>query len=209
MTQAPGPVIVIDYGIGNVGSVVYACRRIGVEPSVVTTGKELLTQDCRYILLPGVGAIGQALVNLRERGLDEALHRRVIEEGVPFLGICVGMQVLGEVCEEFGTHQGFGWIPGVVRRLAPSGSSLRLPHVGWNLVTQTNPDPLLAPVDGQHFYFVHSYALQCPDEYVIARTEYGAKFCSAVRKGHIVGVQFHPEKSSAPGATLLSAFLSN
>ena len=198
---------IVEYGIGNIQSAVNACRRVGADPKMVRSGAELLARGSTRIMLPGVGAIGEAMANLRERRLDEALRRRVIDDGVPFLGICVGMQMLGEVCEEFGEHRGLGWIPGRVRRLAPVGSGLRLPHVGWNTIEVTGADPLLADLNGEHFYFQHSYALQCGEEYVLARTDYGEPFVSAVRKGHITGVQFHPEKSSTAGARLLAAFL--
>lgn len=202
-------VCVVEYGIGNVQSVVDACGRVGADVTVVRNGEELLGADANRIVLPGVGAIGAALTNLRDRGLDEALETCVRGQGTPFLGICVGMQMLGEVCEEFGEHEGLGWIPGRVRRLCPQESRARLPHVGWNTVNAVNPiDPLLSDVVGKDAYFVHSYVLDCPPEFVISTTGYEEiDFVSAVRNGHIAGVQFHPEKSSAIGASLLSAFL--
>lgn len=201
-------VSVIEYGIGNVQSVVNACERIGAGTRVAHDGAELEEQNPERIVMPGVGAIGEALGNLRARGFDSALDRLVVDGGTPLLGICVGMQMLGESCEEFGSHQGLGLVPGRVRRLAPEGSGLRLPHVGWNTIAvRRADDPVLGPLDGEDFYFVHSYALECPDEFVLATTEYGAPFVSAVRRDHIIGVQFHPEKSSALGAALLGAFL--
>lgn len=200
-------VTVIEYGIGNVQSVVNAVRRLGANVTIARSGEEILAQPSGHIILPGVGAVGEALANVRRRGIESALRQRVVEQGVPFLGICVGMQMLAQTCEEFGQHQGFGWIPGSVRRLAPEGSGLRLPHVGWNTVTMNGRDALLEAVDGSHFYFVHSYALDCPDEYVIGRTEYGHPFISAVRHKNIAAVQFHPEKSSMTGGALLRGFL--
>ncbi len=200
---------IVEYGIGNVQSVVDACVRVGAEVNVARDGEELLNAGADRIVLPGVGAIGAALANLRGRSLDKALEECVRGRGVPFLGICVGMQMLGDICEEFGEHRGLGWIPGRVRRLCPTESDARLPHVGWNTVDATETvDPLLSDVAGKDAYFVHSYALDCPSEYVISTTEYEQiNFVSAVRNGHISGVQFHPEKSSVIGSALLTAFL--
>lgn len=201
-------VCVVDYGIGNVQSVVNACEQIGAETSRATDGDSLLASDADRIVLPGVGAIGAALQNLRERGLIPALEKRVFEDAVPFLGICVGMQVLGKVCEEFGTHQGLGWIPGTVSRLAPGDSGVRLPHVGWNTIEATDRDHLLMrEISGKDAYFVHSYTLHCPEEFILAKTTYqGYSFASAVCREHVAGVQFHPEKSSLIGTALLAAF---
>ena len=202
-------VSVVEYGIGNITSVVNACGRAGGDPRVARSGDELLAQDPGHIVLPGVGALGAAMQFLRQRGLDAALERLVIERGVPFLGICVGMQMLVEVGEEFGEHACLGWVPGRVRRLGTNGRGLRLPHVGWNTVEVVADDPLLAESADTHFYFLHSYAVDCPKEYVLARTEYGRPFASALRKDNIAAVQFHPEKSSGAGAAFLSAFLAS
>lgn len=199
-------VAVVEYGIGNIQSVANACRRAGSEVEIVGDGDSLLRCDPSHIVLPGVGAVGRALAALRERGLATALEDLVIAGGRPFLGICVGMQVLGEVCEEFGRFEGLGWIPGRVRRLAAEGSGLRVPHVGWNTIHATRPDPLLDALSDRHFYFLHSYALDCPDGNVLARAEYGDSFVCAVRRDNVAAVQFHPEKSSRTGADLLGAF---
>ncbi len=200
-------VSVVSYGVGNIQSVLNACRRIGAEARQATTGDELAAQSPQRIILPGVGAIGAALAALRERGLEHGLAERV-DSGVPFLGICVGMQMLAETCEEFGEHRGLGWIPGHVGRLAPRGERRPVPHIGWNTVELTRPDdPVLRPIDGKDMYFVHSYAMSCPAEFALATTDYGGTFVSAVRRDHIVGVQFHPEKSSALGDALLRAFV--
>lgn len=197
---------IVEYGIGNIQSVVNACHRVGGNVEVARTGDELESQNARAIILPGVGAIGAALRLLRERGFEEALRRRVLDTGVPFLGICVGMQILVEKCEEHGEHRGLGWIPGNVGRMAPMDSPLRLPHVGWNTIDRKVDDPVLEDLDDTHFYFVHSCATTCPAEFVTATSEYGAPFVAAVRRGNIRGVQFHPEKSSRAGEQLLSAF---
>ncbi|ALG75579.1 hypothetical protein VY88_28765 [Azospirillum thiophilum] len=201
-------VAVIDYGIGNVQSVLNACRRLTATAERVTDGVALMAFAPDRIILPGVGAIGTALQRLRETGLDTALADRVLGGGTPFLGICVGMQMLADACEEFGSHQGLGWIPGRVVRLGAGNPTLRVPHVGWNTVRACHPDdPLFGPLDGRDFYFVHSYAMDCPADFVAATTKYGGPFVSAVRRGAILGVQFHPEKSTAAGADLLARFL--
>lgn len=201
--------VVIDCGIGNVHSVVNACLRVGAEAVVVRDGEELDAAKLTHIILPGVGSVGGVMASLRERGLESRLNRRVIDEEVAFLGLCVGMQILAEFGEEFGECKTLGWIPGRVRSLAHEGDTevIRLPHVGWNTVEIKDGDPLFTGIGEEHFYFVHSYAMECPDDYVIARTTYHHPFVSAVRKGHIVGAQFHPEKSSRAGEILLKNFL--
>lgn len=201
-------VSVIDYGMGNIQSVVNACHRLGAQTEIARDGDEMKGQAPQRVILPGVGAVGEALANLRQRGLEQALASIVHEAGVPFLGICVGMQMLAETCEEFGRHRGLGWIPGTVARLAPEGSGVRLPHVGWNTLQVTDAsDPILGPLEGQDVYFVHSYAMRCPDEYVLARADYHGPFVAAVRRDHVYAVQFHPEKSASLGGRLLGAFL--
>lgn len=201
-------VSVVEYGIGNIQSVVNACRRLEAVTEIARDGDDLLAQAPERIILPGVGAVGEALTNLRARGLEQVLNTLVRDGQVPFLGICVGMQMLAETCEEFGQHQGLGWIPGRVVRMAPEGSGVRLPHVGWNTLEVTDSaDPVLGALHGQDVYFVHSYAMQCPDEYVLSRSDYVGKFVSAVRRDHIYAVQFHPEKSASLGSRLLGNFL--
>ena len=202
-------VSVIEYGIGNIQSVVNACRRAGGDPSVARSGAELREQQPNRIVLPGVGAVGEALAVLRNRGLDEALQDKVFGEGIPVLGICVGMQMMARVCEEFGEHQGLGWIEGRVRRLSPARSDVPLPHVGWNNIEVRGNDPLLRGLDGFHFYFQHSFAIDCAESAVIARADYHGSFICGVRDAHVAGVQFHPEKSSDAGTRLLGAFLAH
>lgn len=201
-------VAVIDYGIGNVQSVLNACLRLTEAAERVSDGAALAAFAPDRIVLPGVGAIGTALKRLRDAGLEPVLADYVLQRGTPFLGICVGMQMLAETCEEFGSHRGLGWIPGRVTRLGASAPDLRVPHVGWNTLRTRQPnDPLFGPLNGRDFYFVHSYALRCSDEFIAAETMYGELFVSAVRRGPILGVQFHPEKSAATGASLLARFL--
>lgn len=199
---------IIDYGVGNIGSVVHACKRAGIEPAVARTGPELNEQNPERILMPGVGAIGAALKQMRAREFEPILNRLVLENRIPLLGICVGMQMLVERAEEFGTHTGLGWLAGsYTERIAEKGSGLRLPHIGWNTVEPVRADPIVSGTEGSHFYFVHSYAVRCDDEYALARTEYGGPFISAVRRDNVIGVQFHPEKSGAAGIQLLQNFM--
>jgi imidazole glycerol-phosphate synthase subunit HisH len=200
-------VCLVDYGIGNVASVFNSLRRLQCEAVVVADGERLKVADPAVIILPGVGAIGKAMANLTARGLVDTLNELVITKSRKFLGICVGMQIMTERGEEFGTHDCLGWIPGSTSRLAARGSGVQLPHVGWNTVEPTGEDGLFSGLSDQHFYFCHSYAVRCPDEFVIARTEYNRSFVAAVRKHNIHGVQFHPEKSSRAGQALLQNFL--
>lgn len=197
----------IEYGIGNIQSVVNALRRVGVDAAIARSGAELDEQNPAKIVMPGVGAVGEALENLRERGFVEVLEERVNQRKTPILGICVGLQVMAESCEEFGSHAGLGWIPGRVERLAPADATLRVPHVGWNTIETVAHDPILDSLDGEHFYFLHSYAMDCPAEYVTGRSEFGGPFVCAIRKDNISAVQFHPEKSSRAGERLLDAFV--
>jgi glutamine amidotransferase len=200
-------VALVEYGIGNVRSVFNALERVDVSPIIVHDGSALRASGCDCVIMPGVGAVGEALRLLRARGLESALNQIVLDDMKPFLGICVGMQVMAETCEEFGEHKGLGWIPGRVGRLVPEGSPLRLPHVGWNEIRLRQNNGFLDGLEGEHFYFVHSYGLCCPDEYVAATADYGEPFTAAVTRGHIMGVQFHPEKSAGAGAVLLRGFL--
>jgi glutamine amidotransferase len=166
----------------------------------------LVAYEPEKIILPGVGAIGAALERMRQRNFVGAIEDLVRHRKTPFLGICVGMQMLVETCEEFGHHQGLGWIPGNVSKLAPP--RLRVPHVGWNTVNVVKrDDPVLGPLHGRDVYFVHSYAVHCPREFVAATADYGSAFVVAIRRDHILGVQFHPEKSSTVGAELLARFI--
>ncbi|MBP1178520.1 imidazole glycerol phosphate synthase subunit HisH [Methylobacterium sp. PvR107] len=199
---------VVSYGLGNVQSVVAALQRIGVQPEVLHSGDELIAAAPDRIIMPGVGAVGAALHQLKATGLKSALNHLVIEERRPFLGICVGMQVLACTCEEFGSHEGLGWIEGSVGRLESQDRRLRLPHIGWNNIVVRKKGSPVADLDGTDFYFLHSYALRCPAECVAATADYGGSFVAAVSQGHIHGVQFHPEKSDVAGGRLLKQFLS-
>ena len=202
-----GFVAVVDYGMGNLDSVRRALE-VGGATVVVTSDPEDLAEADR-IVLPGVGAFGIAMDNLRERGLDQALREQVVEQGAPFLGICLGMQLMAATGSEHGSHQGLGWIPGSVDRLEPTVEDPRIPHVGWNEVHPTVDHPLFDGVEADRdFYFVHSYAFRCdqPAE-ALATTPYAGGFTSVVGRDNYVGVQFHPEKSQQVGHALLANFL--
>ncbi len=196
--------VIVDYGMGNLRSVEKALAAVGRDP--LTSGDPEVVRRANRLILPGVGAFGDAMNNLRNQGLVEAILE-VVGSGRPLLGLCLGLQLLFDESEEFGRHRGLGIIPGLVRRFAVPG--LHVPHVGWNQVEELKPDPLLEGVpEGAYFYFVHSYYVEPADTNdQLARTEYGRRFCSISRRGKVWGAQFHPEKSQAMGKRLLSNFV--
>jgi glutamine amidotransferase len=186
---------IIDYKAGNARSVQYALTRLGIDAQLVTTPAEVA--DAERIVLPGVGSAQATMDFLEESGCGAALERRVHDDGVPFLGICVGLQVLFDHSEE-GDVKCLGWLPGQVRRFA---NGLRVPQIGWNEVAARDEwfDGL-----GQHFYFVNSYYAAPDDDAVLAATaNYGHDFTAAVRSGNITATQFHIEKSGPDGLELL------
>ncbi len=196
-------IAVIDYGAGNLNSVVKALDRLGYPCAVTESPQEVL--DAPVVVCPGVGAAADAMKRLRELHLDDAI-REVIAADKPFLGICLGLQLLLDVSNENGRHKCLGIIPGSVKKL-PSG--LKVPHMGWNQVRQTVKHPIFEGVpDGSNFYFVHSYYGAPDDGSVVAgETGYGVTFASSLIKGNMVATQFHPEKSGAMGLKLLDNFL--
>lgn len=198
-------ILIIDYGVGNVGSIRKVLRKGGAEVEVAGT-EEALEQADRLVL-PGVGAFDDAMERLRATGLVPLLERRVLEEGVPVLGICLGMQMLTRGSQE-GRKPGFGWLAAESRRFDfPDEAGLRVPHIGWTGV-ETREEALfdgLGPED--RFYFLHSFYVHCDDEADVAATSYyGGPFTCAVRRGNVFGVQFHPEKSQSAGLRLLTNF---
>jgi glutamine amidotransferase len=193
---------VIDYRAGNAPSVGYALDHLGLEHRLVAHPEELRAAD--RLVLPGVGAARATLDSLSDAGMVDAMHERVVVEGVPFLGICIGLQVLFEHSEE-GDVDGLGWVPGVVRRFP---SSVRVPQIGWNTVSPTRAHPVTDGLaDPSHCYFVNSYYCEPaePDD-VLGVTEYGASFCSVVARGNLIATQFHVEKSGPVGLELLERF---
>jgi glutamine amidotransferase len=202
-------VVIIDYGLGNLRSVAGAVHRLGHAFRVSNRRADLEGAD--RLILPGVGAFGDGMKNLRELGLVEALNDFVLRRGKPILGICLGCQLLAKESHEFGKHEGLGWIDASVRRLEPPDPTLRVPHVGWNDLFPTRPSVLWEGVPaGALFYYVHSFRLSCEDAGdVTGECLYGERFTAAVQKGNIYGTQFHPEKSQLHGLTVLKNFLEN
>jgi glutamine amidotransferase len=201
-------VALIDYGSGNLRSAEKALLRAGGEVLVTADPEAVMRAD--RIVLPGVGAFGDCMNGLSDiSGMIEALTESVLKRGVPFLGICVGMQLLASIGHEFGHHPGLGWIAGDVDRLAPTDPALKIPHMGWNEIEIVRPHPLFAGIaPGAHAYFVHSYSMTPRDPlHVLATSDYGGRFAAVVGRDNVAGTQFHPEKSQAIGLTLLENFL--
>lgn len=209
-------VTVLDYGIGNLLNVVRALEHGGARVSVVTSAIGVQTLPDRLVL-PGVGAFGDAAAELRQRGFDEVIHRFVATQR-PFLGICVGAQLLFDFGEEHGEHAGLGLIPGRVQAVpatAPDGTNLRIPHIGWSPLTlpagrsDWQGTPLTGVEPGASVYFVHSY-MPVPDDptHRLADTHYhGLRICAAVARDNVIGCQFHPERSASAGLSILQSFL--
>jgi imidazole glycerol-phosphate synthase subunit HisH len=209
-------VTIIDYGAGNLHSAAKAFERMakavgGVDVRVTSDPEEVRRAD--RIMLPGVGAFADC-----KRGLDavpgmiEVLEERVIQGGVPFLGVCVGMQLMASEGREKAVTPGLGWIPGAVVRIAPADPKLKIPHMGWNTVSFSRPHPLFEGIpdgpDGLHAYFVHSYHLEAESAGdVLATTDYGGPLTACVGRDNLFGAQFHPEKSQALGLRLIENFL--
>jgi glutamine amidotransferase len=201
-------IAVVDYGAGNLRSVAKALERSGLAPRVTSDLAEVRRADA--VVLPGVGAFADAMASLAAKGLDEAV-REAIRSGRPYLGLCLGLQVLFEASDEHGTTRGLGLLPGRVTRFPdrdPSGARLRVPHIGWNEVRFSGDHPVLAALpSAEHFYFVHAYRAEPAREAdVVGRTEYGGRFAAAVARENLFAVQFHPEKSQAAGRRLLDAW---
>ena len=194
---------IIDYGMGNLRSVQKAFEHVGMAATI--TNDPAVVEAAPGVVLPGVGAFGDAMDNLRALGLVEVIHR-VIEAGTPFLGICLGQQLLFESSTEMGQHTGLGVFRGHVRRF--DESELKVPHIGWNQIHLRKPDPLLDGVaDGSFAYFVHSYYVVPEDpDIILATTDYGVDFASIIGRDHVWGIQFHPEKSQEVGLRILKNF---
>jgi glutamine amidotransferase len=196
-------IAIMDYGMGNLRSVQKAFQKVGAE-AVVTDEREII-ESARAVVLPGVGAFGDAMTNLRSQGLVETIER-VVERGTPLLGICLGLQLFFEESDEMGLHQGLGFFPGRVRRF---DVGLKVPHIGWNQVHIHRQSPLLDGLaDDSYAYFVHSYYVEpTEDDDILATTDYGLDFASIVGRGNVFGIQFHPEKSQDVGIRILSNFV--
>jgi glutamine amidotransferase len=200
-------ITIIDYGSGNINAIKNIYERLNIPFELATTMKQIIVAD--HILLPGVGAFDETISTLQKKGFMEVLNKKVLEEKVPILGICVGMQMLADSSEE-GTLNGLGWIHGKVKKFDKNliPSKPKIPHLGWNSIEITRDCPLFKNIDPEvGFYFVHSYYFECADKInVICTTEYGKSFHSAVNLKNIYGVQFHPEKSHDNGIQLLRNF---
>ncbi|MBI5093134.1 MAG: imidazole glycerol phosphate synthase subunit HisH [Candidatus Hydrogenedentes bacterium] len=199
---------IIDYGMGNLDSVVRAVEECGGAPEVTDTREVIEHASC--LILPGVGAFADGMRQLRERGLDVVLREQALERGIPLLGICLGMQLLATTGHEGGSTRGLNLVPGEVIRLEPDGPDVRIPHVGWNNVEWTGACPLADGIpSGKDFYFVHSYHFVCAEPaHAVAQTPYCGGFVSCVQRKNIFGAQFHPEKSQKVGQQFLRNFLS-
>ncbi len=206
--------VVIDYGSGNLRSAAKAferaARETGADGRVLVTNHADSLRGATRIVLPGVGAFADCRRGLAAvPGMEEALRHIVLDEGRPFLGICVGMQLLAERGREFETVDGLGWIKGEVVPLAPRDPTLKIPHMGWNELRFRRPHPVLEGIeDGAHAYFVHSYGFTPSDPAdLIAEVDYGGPIAAVIGRDNILGVQFHPEKSQATGLKLIANFL--
>lgn len=198
-------IAIVDYGMGNIRSVVNAFEYL--QANVLVTNDPGKLADAMGIVIPGQGAIRDCMVNLKKFHLIEALHEQVRVKRKPYLGICLGLQVLGDVSYEGGEYKCLGWIKGKVQKIQPEG--LKIPHLGWNDVRIVRPTPLFTDFTEQGcFYFAHSYILYPDDNSIVtAITDYGGEFPVAIAKNNIMGVQFHPEKSQLDGLKLLQNFL--
>ena len=194
--------VIVDYGVGNLFSLISSFRKIG-EEAVVSPDPSVIAAADR-IILPGVGAFGDAVERLRKTSLDEVLKAAK----QPLLGICLGMQLLFDKSYEYGEHEGLGLIPGVIRPIAEKVTDLKIPHMGWNaLDIRMSEHPLLKYTrPGEYVYFVHSYYADCGMENVAASAEYGIDIPAAAARGNVAGCQFHPEKSGDAGLRILKAF---
>lgn len=197
-------IAIVDYGMGNLGSIQNMLRRIGVAAEV--TGDAAVLAGAAKILLPGVGAFDTAMERINASGLRTVLDRKALEERVPIMGICLGMQLLTRGSEE-GTLPGLGWVPAATRRF-PRTPALNVPHMGWNVVTSVRDSPLTRGLEPEtRYYFVHSYYVQVDDlRDTILQAHYGVTFDAVIGRGNLYGAQFHPEKSHRFGMALLSNF---
>jgi len=207
-------VAIVDYGSGNLRSAAKAferaCHDRALGFDIVVSGDAEVVRKAERIVLPGVGAFADCRAGLdRVPGMVDALTEAVIGKGRPFLGICVGMQLMADEGFEHGRHAGLGWIAGAVQAIRPADAALKIPHMGWNALDIAKPHPLLAGVaQGAHAYFVHSFGFAAADPgHVIARVDYGGPIVAVIGRDNLAGTQFHPEKSQAAGLAVIGNFL--
>jgi len=201
-------VVIIDYGMGNLRSILHKLHKIKVEAIISSDAHEI--RNAHKLILPGVGHFAQGMANLKEYGLIETLTKAVGEEGIPILGICLGIQLFTNYSEE-GDGEGLGWINARTKRFVfdETVKQLQVPHVGWNTLSIEKSNPLLEGVqENQRFYFTHSYHVVCADHAdVIATSHYGYEFAASIQRGNIYGTQFHPEKSHIKGFEIIKNFI--
>ena len=197
---------IIDYGMGNLTSVSNSLSFLGIDNRILKSPRGL--ENCSHLILPGVGAFGEAISRIKSGQWVEPLSDAVISKGTPVLGICLGMQLLATSSEEFGIHSGLDWVHGRVTRIERENADHHIPHVGWNDVKQVGCSPLYADIaDHSDFYFVHSYCFRLPDKrHLSGTTLYGESLTASIERDHIFAVQFHPEKSGPAGLRLLENF---
>jgi len=206
-------VALIDYGSGNLRSAEKALARVAAEGGtgheIVVTADPRQVEAAERIVLPGVGAFADCMRGVSSiPGMIEALEDKVLKRGTPFLGICVGMQLLAEVGREHGDHKGLGWIAGDVVKISPSDAALKIPHMGWNALKVRAPHPVSDAMNSSDVYFVHSYCIRPSNRaHVLATTDYAGEIAAIVGRDNIIGTQFHPEKSQAVGLKFLQLFL--
>lgn len=204
--------VIIDYGMGNLHSVLKAIERLSYSAKISENKDDIL--NAKKLLLPGVGHYASGMKRLKELGYYDILNKKVLEEKIPILGICLGMQLFTKRSEE-GDTKGFGWVDAETKRFEFTGAhhKYRVPHVGWNTVNVTKKgNPLMTDIlekdENPAFYFVHSYFVECKNENdVLLKTEYGKEFVSGINKGNIYGTQFHPEKSHSIGLKIIKNFI--
>ena len=200
-------IIIIDYGMGNLGSVANMIKKVGGK-SLITSNKNII-KEAKKILLPGVGAFDNAVKNLKGLELWDLIKEKVLVEKVPIMGICLGMQLLTKASEE-GKLEGFGFIDAYTKKFKFKDNNLKIPHMGWNIVKLQKKSKLFEGMENQknRFYFVHSYAVECKNkEDILTTTNYGYEFVSSFEKENIIGCQFHPEKSHKFGMRLFKNFV--
>jgi glutamine amidotransferase len=206
-------VALIDYGSGNLRSAEKALARVaadaGTDHEILVTADPSQVEAAERIVLPGVGAFADCMRGVSSiLGMIAVLEDKVLKRGTPFLGICVGMQLLAEVGREHGDHKGLGWIPGDVVKITPRGPALKIPHMGWNALTTLASHPMSDRMNTADVYFVHSYCIRPSNRaHVLATTDYGGQIAAIVGRDNIIGTQFHPEKSQAIGLAFLQRFL--
>ena len=206
-------VALIDYGSGNLRSAEKALARVaaqaGTGHEIVVTADPRQVDAAERIVLPGVGAFADCMRGVSSiPGMIAVLEDRVLKHGTPFLGICVGLQLLADVGREHGDHKGLGWIPGDVVKITPRDAALKIPHMGWNALTTRATHPMSDAMNASDVYFVHSYCIRPSKRaHVLATTDYAGEIAAIVGRDNIIGTQFHPEKSQAVGLAFLQRFL--